>query len=164
MNDKRLSLRSLRGTALALALLLLALSAAIAMPAPAAAQDFSLQGLGGGRLVAADLVRGTTIFVVWASWSPRSRDVIERINPLAQRWGGQARVVAVSFQENRQAVEGFLSGKNLTAEVFLDEDGSFSKKYSVATLPGLLIVQNGEVKYQGKLPDDPDRVISELLR
>ncbi|HVR99265.1 MAG TPA: hypothetical protein VMW27_21775, partial [Thermoanaerobaculia bacterium] len=83
---------------------------------------------------------------------------------IAQRWGGQARVVAVSFQENRQAVEGFLSGKNFGAEVFLDEDGAFSKKYSVATLPGLLILQNGEVKYQGKLPDDPDRVISEFLR
>lgn len=161
MNDKKLSLRSFRGTALGVALLLLA---GVAVPAPVAAQDFALQGLRGGRLVEADLVRGTTIFVVWASWSPRSRDVIARINPIAQRWGGQARVAAVSFQENRQTVEGFLAGKNLAADVFLDEDGSFSKKYSVATLPGLLIVQNGEIKYQGKLPDDPDRVISEFLR
>lgn len=161
MNDKKLSLRFLRGTALGVALLLLA---SLALPAPAAAQDFALQGLRGGRLVEADLVRGTTIFVVWASWSPRSRDIITRINPIAQRWGGQARVVAVSFQENRQTVDGFLSGKSLAAEAFLDEDGSFSKKYSVATLPGLLILQNGEVKYQGKLPDDPDRVISEFLR
>jgi thiol-disulfide isomerase/thioredoxin len=161
MNPKKLSLRSLRGTALGVALLLLA---GLALPAPAAAQDFALQGLRGGRLVEADLVRGTTIFVVWASWSPRSRDIIARINPIAQRWGGQARVVAVSFQENRQTVDGFLAGKNLAADVFLDEDGAFSKKYSVATLPGLLIVQNGEIKYQGKLPDDPDRVISEFLR
>ena len=161
MNDPRFSLRSLRGTAVGVALLLLA---GLALPAPAAAQDFALQGLRGGRLVEADLVRGTTIFVVWASWSPRSRDIIGRINPIAQRWGGQARVVAVSFQENRQTVDGFLAGKNLAADIFLDEDGSFSKKYSVATLPGLLIVQNGEIKYQGKLPDDPDRVISEFLR
>ncbi|HVR97406.1 MAG TPA: hypothetical protein VMW27_12375, partial [Thermoanaerobaculia bacterium] len=73
--------RSSRRTALAL-LLLAGLAAAIA--APAAAQDFSLQGLQGGRLVESDLVRGTTIFVVWASWSPRSRDIANRINPIAQ--------------------------------------------------------------------------------
>lgn len=130
---------------------------------PAAAQDFRLQGLRGERLGETDLAQGTTIVVVWASWSPRSRDIVERVNPIAQRWGGQARVVTVTYQEERQAVEGFLAGKNLGTTVFLDPDGAFSKKYAVTTLPGLVIIRDGQVVYRGRLPEDPDRVIADFL-
>jgi thiol-disulfide isomerase/thioredoxin len=131
--------------------------------APLTAQEIRLQSLGGGRLVDSDFARGTTIVVVWASWSPRSRDIAARVSPLARRWGAQARVVTVNFQEDRAAVEGFLAGKDFGAEVFLDPEGSFSKKYAMATLPGLLIIKDGQVVYRGKLPEDPDRVIGEFL-
>lgn len=133
------------------------------LAAPLSAQGIRLQGLSGERLVESDLAHGTTIVVVWASWSPRSRDIVARVNPMVQRWGGRARVVTVNFQEERPAVEGFLSGKGLSTTVFLDPDGAFSKKYAMATLPGLLIVKDGQVVYRGKLPDDPDRVIAEFL-
>ena len=146
-------------------LLALAVAALAAVPgAPLAAQGVRLAGLSGGQLTEGDLASGATIVVVWASWSPRSRDIVERVNPLAARWGGSARVVTVNFQEDRGAVEGFLAGKNLNAPVFLDPDGVFSKKYAVATLPGLLVLKDGQVAFRGKLPDDPDRVLGELLR
>ena len=138
----------------------------VALAAPVSAQsgqNVRLQGLGGEQLAQADLARGTTIVIVWASWSPRSRDIAARINPIAQRWRGRARVVTVNFQEERATVERFLSGKGLGATVFLDSDGAFSKKYAIATLPGLLIIKDGRVAYHGKLPDDPDRVIGEFL-
>ena len=146
---------------IAAALLVLA-----ALAAPLAAQpgqDVRLQGLGGEQLGDAELARGTTIVIVWASWSPKSRDIVARVNPIAQRWGGRARVVTVNFQEERPAVERFLAGKGLGAAVFLDPDGTFSKKYAMATLPGLLIIKDGQVAYRGKLPDDPDQVIGEFL-
>jgi thiol-disulfide isomerase/thioredoxin len=130
---------------------------------PASAQGPVLQGLGGERLSEADLAEGATIFIVWASWSPHSRNVVERVNQVSQRWSAKARVVTVNFQEDRGAVESFLAGKNMGATVFLDADGAFSKKYAVATLPGLLIIKDGRVAYRGKLPDDPDRVIVEIL-
>lgn len=145
----------------------LALSAALLIAlavAPLAAQEVRLSGLAGGELGDADLSRGATVAVIWASWSPRSRDIVERVNPIAARWGSQARVVTVNFQEDRPAVERFLAGKGLAAPVFLDTDGAFSKKYAVATLPGLLVVKDGRVTYHGKLPDDPDRVIGESLK
>jgi thiol-disulfide isomerase/thioredoxin len=132
--------------------------------APASAQGALLQGLRGESLAEADLAQGASIFIVWASWSPHSRNIVDRVNPLVQRWSGKARVATVNFQEERGAVEGFLSGKNLGAPVYLDANGAFSKKYAVATLPGLLIIKDGRVVYSGKLPDDPDRVIVEVLR
>lgn len=140
--------------------------AALLLPAvpPADAQDLRLNCLGGPALSEADLARGASIVIVWASWSPRSRDIVARVNPLAGRWGGQARVVTVNFQEDRGTVESFLAGKGLSAPVCLDLDGSFSKKFGVATLPGLLVVKDGQVAYRGKLPDDPDGVIAGLLR
>jgi thiol-disulfide isomerase/thioredoxin len=159
---RRLSRRLAAPVAVIVAVALLAaLLAGTAVPA--AAQGVLLRGLGGEQLSETDLAQGATIFIVWASWSPHSRDIVARVNPLVQRWSGRARVVTVNFQENRQAVEGFLAGKSFGTTVFLDSDGTFSKKYAVATLPGLLIIKDGRVVYKGKLPEDPDRVIVEIL-
>jgi cytochrome c biogenesis protein CcmG/thiol:disulfide interchange protein DsbE len=156
-------LKSLLAYSRLLVTLLMVAVVATAVTAPAAAQGVRLHGLKGEQLAEADLSQGTSIVVVWASWSPHSRDIVERVNPIAQRWGGRARVVTVNFQEEAPAVQGFLSGKSLAVPVFLDSDGAFSKKYAVAILPGLLVVKDGQVVYRGKLPDDPDRVIVELL-
>jgi thiol-disulfide isomerase/thioredoxin len=135
-----------------------------ALALPARAQELSLSCVSGGSLSDADLSRGTTIVVVWASWSPRSRDVAQRVGTLAGRWGSRARVVTVNFQEDGPAVQKFLAGKGLGVPVCLDPDGAFSRKYNVATLPGLLVVKDGNVAYRGKLPDDPDAVIESALR
>lgn len=128
---------------------------------PAYAQSLRLHGLKGEQLTEADLSHGTTIVITWASWSPRSRDIVEKVNPIAQKWSGRARVLTVNFQEDAAAVQSFLAGKSLTLPVFLDSEGAFSKKFAVATLPGLLIFKDGQVVFRGKLPDDPDRVIAE---
>jgi thiol-disulfide isomerase/thioredoxin len=131
--------------------------------APSAAQ-VNLACLGGERLSEGDLARGTTIIVVWASWSPKSRDIVERVNPIVARWGGSARVLTVTFQEERAAVERFLAGKGLNAPVCMDTEGVFSRRHNVSTLPGLLVVRDGQVAYRGKLPQDADQVLGELLR
>jgi len=149
---------------LGVTILVLAMTVLVGFPGFAGAQPVSLSCLGGEGLSEADLARGTTIVVVWASWSPRSRGIVERVSSLASRWGGQARVLTVNFQEDRQAVQGFLAGRNFGVPVCLDTDGAFSKKHNVATLPGLLVVKDGQMAYRGKLPDDADRVIEGLLR
>jgi len=130
---------------------------------PAAAQEIHLVSLANERLGDAELAQGSVIVVVWATWSPRSRDIVDRVKPLATRWGPRAKVVTVDFEEDRPAIEAFLAGKSLGAPVFLDSDGIFSKKYAIATLPGLLVLKEGKTIYHGKLPDDPDRLITDLL-
>jgi thiol-disulfide isomerase/thioredoxin len=144
--------------------LALALVSLAALPGLARAEDLNLSCLGGSRLTDAELGRGATIVVVWASWSPRSRDIAERVGPLAARWGGRARVATVNFQEDGPVVERFLHGKSLGAPVCLDPDGVFSARYGVATLPGLVVLKDGQAVYRGKLPDDPDPVIAPALK
>jgi hypothetical protein len=141
----------------------LLLLAVLAGPPTRAADGWRLSCLDNeAPLTDADLSRGTTIVVVWATWSPRSSDVVQRTNGLVKRWGASARVAMVDFQEEQAEVEAFLEGKGALAPVCLDPDGAFSKRYQMATLPGLLVVRDGQVAYRGKLPDDPDKVIAEL--
>ena len=129
-----------------------------------AQRGWELPGLEGGALSAGDVGSGTTVMVVWAGWSPRCRDIVERSNALVGRWGGRARVVMVDFQEEPAEVTAFLRGKGAQAPVYLDGDGSFAKAHRVTTLPGLVVYRDGEVAYQGKLPDDADAVIAEAVR
>ena len=140
------------------------LAAAGVLAAPARAQNFRLPGLHGGQLTEGDLAQGATILVVWASWSPKCRDIVDRVNAIQGSWGGRARVVTVDFQESRDDVARFLKGKSLSVPVYLDMDGSFSKTKAVTTLPGLLVIRDGKIAYRGRLPDEPDSVISNAVQ
>jgi thiol-disulfide isomerase/thioredoxin len=146
-----------------LAATVFALLLAAALPSPSRAEDVNLACLGGEHLSDGDLARGATVVVIWASWSPRSRDIAERVSALNGRWGGRARVMAVSFQEDRAVVERFMTGKKFGAPVCLDPDGSFSRKYNVANLPGLVVIKDGQVAYHGKLSEDSDQILGGLL-
>jgi thiol-disulfide isomerase/thioredoxin len=152
-------------TAFASGALVLGLTAVLAPSAPlGAAQGGALPGLHGGQLSAADLAQGTQIVVVWASWSPRCRDISPRVNQLAQKFSGQARVITVDFQEEAPAVEEFLLQNPLEAPVYLDRDGEFSKGHAITALPGLIVVRKGEVLFQGRLAAEAEAQIRELLR
>jgi thiol-disulfide isomerase/thioredoxin len=149
------------GTLLLGALLLVA---ALAFGGPAAAQDdWRLPGLSGGALTAGDVASGTTIVVLWAGWSPRCQDIVERSNRLVGKWGGRARVVLVDFQEEAGEVKAFLAGKDAQAPIYLDGDGAFAKRYALANLPGLLVLRDGAALYAGRLPDQPDSLIDDKL-
>ena len=128
------------------------------------AENVRLPGLRGGELTSAELGRGATVVVVWASWSPRCRDIVERVNALEASLGGAARVVTVDFQEEPAAVEEFLKGKGLRAPVYLDRDGEFSKSMEVTSLPGLVVYKEGEVRFRGRMPADPAATVSGALR
>lgn len=140
------------------------LCAALLVPGNLGADEgLDLPGLDGGRLTSEEVERGTVILVIWASWSPRCRDIVPRVNALARRWSSVAQVATVVFQEEPAEVREFLAGKGLAVPVYIDATGSFSKRHSVATLPSLLVLRDGRVDFRGKLPVDPDAVIERAL-
>jgi thiol-disulfide isomerase/thioredoxin len=142
---------------------LVVLGSLLCGPGVFAQDEFRLSDLGGGALTSSDLDRGATVLVVWASWSPRGRDINDRVNAIAARWGSRARVATVNFQEDRGAVESFLATRPINAPVYLDLNGDFARKHAVTSLPGLLVFVDGRAVFRGKLPDDPDRVLTQAL-
>ena len=153
--------RSLRrGRALMALLVLLALTASGA----AAAGPFSLPGLRGDSFSDREAASGATVIVVWASWSPRCRGIGGQANALLERWSGQARVVTVNFQEERDAAQAFAGQEGLRAPVYLDQDGEFAKAFGVTNLPGLLVLRDGQAVFSGRLSPEADEVIAERLR
>lgn len=135
-----------------------------AAPGFAAAEGWRLPGLEGGSLSSDDVAHGATVMVVFAGWSPRCHDIIERTNRLVGKWGGRARVILVDFQEDPDEVSRFLAGKGAQASVYLDGDGGFAKRHQVTTLPGLVVYRDGALAYHDRLPDDPDRVLASILQ
>lgn len=147
-----------------LLLIALALCVGLTGAPPAAAQNLTLSGLDGGQLREADLAQGATVVIVWASWSPRGRDIDAKVNAIANRWGSRARVVTVNFQEDDATVRQFLNGKRINVPVYLDRDGAFAKKYAVTNLPGLVVFKDGSAAYRNRLPDDPDSVLGSIFQ
>ncbi len=142
---------------------LLALLALSATPLEAQRRGFSLPGLDGGSLQPSDLDQGVHLVVVWASWSPRGKDIVARVNALVDRWGGEAQVIMVDFQEDRETVQSFLEGKQRKAPVYLDLDGSLSKRYAVTHLPGLVVLEDGKTRFSGRLTRTSDDIIAQAL-
>ncbi len=133
-------------------------------PIPAMVGDsLPLEGLDGQRLEASSLEQGVTLLVVWASWSPRCRDVVSRLHRLAETWSDQAAVGSVVFQESPEQIEDFLAGKRLTTPVYFDRSGKFSKHHAVTTLPMLLVFRDGERIFRGRLSANPDPTIERAL-
>ncbi len=149
--------------AVSAAALLVAGSALLGRPA-LAQQGGSLPGYGGGQLSATDLAQGTHIIVVWASWSPRCRDIAPRVNELAQKLSALGKVETVNFQEETSAIADFVRQNPINAPICLDRDGEFSKGHAVTTLPGLIVIRQGELLFQGRLAAEAEPQIRDLLR
>ena len=115
-----------------------------------------------GSEVEADEMPQNAILVFFSTWSPKCRGIVRRVNAIHAGWGGKATVFLVDFQENRSAVEKFLDGKSLDVEVLRDPKAAFSKKHGITYLPSVLAVKDGTPALRGKLPSDPDPVLSSI--
>lgn len=146
-----------------LAALLTALLVGLVGAWSAVGESLVLPGLKGGQLTEAELSRGPVVVVLWASWSPRGRDVATRVNELATGLEGKARVVAVNFQEDRATAEGFAAEHPFRVPVYLDQEGSLARRYRLTQLPGLLVLSDGESKFAGALPADPVQTVLDVL-
>lgn len=130
-------------------------------PALSAAEVREMRG---GSLQGAGISEQDVIVVLFASWSPRCRDIVERVNSLNQRWSSKARILAMSFNEDRAEVEAFLAGKNLQASAVIDQGGEFAKGNGITSLPGIVLIRGGKVVHAGKMPDDVESLLASHYR
>lgn len=154
-------MRSLDRRWSAAAVVWLAVALALTGVVPATAGEEALTDLEGNRLEPGEFGRGAVIAVFMATWSPRCRDVVSRAEKIQRRWGDQARVVLVSFQEDAATVREFVGGTQVA--VYLDPEAAYSKEHSITFLPGLLVLQDGAVAFRGRLGSDPDAVLTQIL-
>lgn len=116
-----------------------------------------------GTPVVAEEVSPDALFIVFSTWSPKCRDIVERANQVEADWGEHARVFLVNFQEDADTVNEFLARSDLDVEVLLDPDAGFSKKHKITYLPSLLAVKDGAAAFRGKLPGDTKPVLRPIF-
>ncbi|MCP4205037.1 MAG: redoxin family protein [bacterium] len=143
---------------------LLALATVLVAPLSAAA-TVDVAGLThlDGTAITADEVSENALFVVFSTWSPKCRGIVELVNEIHSDWGDRAQVFLVNFQEDAGAVEKFLAGRKPKVKVLLDPDASFSKKHKITYLPSLLAVRDGSPAFRGKLPSDVGPVLRPIF-
>ncbi|MCH9649101.1 MAG: TlpA family protein disulfide reductase [Deltaproteobacteria bacterium] len=149
-----------RGITLSVVVVLLGLASSAVLGEE---RGLRLEGLDGGELRESELETGDSIVVFWASWSPRCRDIEQRVEGISQRWKEKARVLTVNFQEEPDEIHKFIGAPTAQFSIFLDSSGSFAKKHSITTLPSLLIYRDGRQVHRGLLPADVDAVLRQWL-
>lgn len=144
----------------ALALLLLVLAAACApsraalRPGDAArlGEPLDLAGLDawGQRRTVAELAAGRPVLVsVWATWCRSCRPALAAWEPPAKRFGGRVAVVAVSIDEDRRQIPGFVKELSLTYPVLWDRGGREAlSRLALEKVPTLLVLdRSGRLRH-----------------
>ena len=155
----------MRRQPLAAALALFAL--AVATPALAQPRGFTgSRDSKAGSWSPATSTRGSP----WRWSGPRGRQAVGTSSssaPMPWRTAGVTAPGSSWWISKRtpEAVRAFLEGKRTRAPVYLDEGGAFSKRFAVTHLPGLLLIfQDGQNRFSGRLSRDPDTLIAQSLQ
>jgi peroxiredoxin len=103
---------------------------------------FTLPTVDGGTASLADH-RGKVVLVYfWATWCPYCRQelpvAIEKIS--RARRGQPFVVLAVSIQEPKDLVAGYVKGAGITPRVLLDGDGAVARGYRVTATPTTFLI------------------------
>ena len=124
-----------------------------------------MAGFGGGRR-GADVGQGKVIVIeFWATWCAPCIEGIPHLNALADAMGERAMFLAVSSEDDRQAVEKFLELKPIHAHVGLDTDHSLFDAFNVRTIPHTVIIRpDGRIAAWGHIDDVTARAARESGR
>ncbi len=113
---------------------------------------------------------GTQLFVFWETWCPFSQRAMPRLEEFYQRYQDQGFTV-VGFTEVTETstdkkVEDFIGQNGLTFPIF-KESGRASKYFGVQGVPSIIVVRDGRMVWEKKIPtSEPitESMLEELVR
>ncbi len=118
-----------------------------------AAQDFSLDPVGGGKAVTLSQLKGKpTLVVFWATWCPPCRKEIPLLKELYVRYGTKLNMlgVAVNFKQTEADVARFREANALQYTILWDKENSAADHYCVSGIPTVVLVDpQGVIRYRG---------------
>lgn len=131
------------------------------------APDFTLELFGEGpkkQLTLSEFSRNRPVLLVfWASWCPTCVSEINAINDWQKKNSAfGVRVLAVNLEDTPDQVRRIQTRFPMDYDVVMDSDGAVAERYSVDSLPTLvLLAKGGEILYYGfELPRDLERLLS----
>lgn len=131
-------------------------------------KDFTL-GSTNGESVSFNTYRDgqPTIIFFWATWCPHCRTALSTISEKAEELEANGvKMMLIDVGETKQAVEAYMSKRNLKMNVFLDDKTVVAQVFGVMGVPSFIYVnQEGviiDIKHQ--LVDDYQRVLNKELK
>lgn len=102
------------------------------------APDFELTTPAGETVKLSDL-RGQAVLVnLWATWCPPCREEMPSIEKMYQEYKDQGFVVLavnMTYQDEPQKIQPFVTAQALTFPILLDETGAMANDYQMRSLP-----------------------------
>jgi thiol-disulfide isomerase/thioredoxin len=113
------------------------------------APPFSLARLGGGSVSLADQRGRVVVMEFWATWCGPCRMSTPSLEVIAKRHRDQpVSVLLINAGESAETVRAWTGRKFTAASILLDADGEVRRRYGVAGIPRLLILDGeGRIVY-----------------
>ena len=110
---------------------------------PVQAPEFSLPQAGGGSVSLADLRGKVVIMEFWATWCGPCRQAMPSLEVIFKRYRHQGVTVLLVNQGETEEVVRKWAKQRFTAPILLDQDQQVGLRYSVHSLPRLMIIDQG---------------------
>lgn len=97
---------------------------------------FDLSDLTGKTIKSSDFLGVPTIVTFWTTWNSIATDQIQILDAVERNdTRNLFKIVAISSQEDKSAVNTFVSRGGYTVDVLLDESGAITEIYQARSLP-----------------------------
>jgi cytochrome c biogenesis protein CcmG/thiol:disulfide interchange protein DsbE len=119
--------------------------------------DLELTSLNGGdRLRTADLDDGPVVVNLWATWCIPCRTEMPALDSVAEKVGGDVRVIGVNIGDDAEDAEAFLDEVAVDFPQYLDPDGDLHASVGATGMPTTVFANDGNILdvHRGTLSED----------